>query len=195
MAKKPTFKQVKTSPFAVRPSKDTALNPLADLGELGGGAIRVAKQGVDYLRRSTPQKVSSDAVSVAKGLYDQVAADPVKFGLDTLAAGPQAMVDFAQARGQAQKLRASGELDAARKLEEGAASILLGAIPAVGKAAKAGKVVEKDAARLIEEYGDDWVAPIGHNNPPSAKKPVAKKVDTATRLLTKYPEARSVRPA
>ena len=120
MAKKPTFQQVKTSPFAVRPSVDVGPNPLADLGELGGGALRVAGKGVDYLRRSTPQKVGSDAVSMAKGLYDQIAADPVKFGLDTLAAGPQAMVDFAEARDQAQKLRASGETDAARKLEEGA---------------------------------------------------------------------------
>ena len=85
MAKKPTFQQVKTSPFAVRPSVDVGPNPLADLGELGGGALRVAGKGVDYLRRSTPQKVGSDAVSMAKGLYDQIAADPVKFGLDTLA--------------------------------------------------------------------------------------------------------------
>lgn len=154
MAKKPTFQQVKTSPFAVRPSVDVGPNPLADLGELGGGALRVARRGADYLRRSTPQKVSSDAVSMAKGLYDQIAADPVKFGLDTLAAGPQAMVDFVEARDQARRLRASGELDAARRLEEGAAAILLGAIPIAGKIGKAGKVakvvkaVEKEVAPI-----------------------------------------------
>lgn len=160
MAKKPTFQQVKTSPFAVRPSKDTGPNPLADLGELGGGAMRVAKQGADYFRRSTPQKVGSDAVSMAKGLYDQVKADPVKFGLDTLAAGPQAMVDFVEARDQARRLRASGDTSAARQLEEGAASILLGAIPIagkIGKAGKAGKVVkaveEKITAPAILRYG------------------------------------------
>ena len=142
MAKKPTFQQVKTSPFAVRPPKSTGPNPLADLSELGGGAMRVAKQGVDYLRRSTPQKVGSDAVSMAKGLYDQVKADPVKFGFETLAQVPQAIGDFAEARSSAQKLRASGELDAARRLEEGAASILLGAIPVIGKAGKAGKAAK-----------------------------------------------------
>ena len=142
MAKKPTFQQVKTSPFAVRPPKSTGPNPLADLGELGGGAMRVASRGVDYLRRSTPQKVGSDAVGMAKGLYDQVKADPVKFGFETLAQVPQAIGDFAEARSSAQKLRASGELDAARRLEEGAASILLGAIPVIGKAGKAGKAAK-----------------------------------------------------
>jgi hypothetical protein len=156
MAKKPTFQQVKTSPFAVRPSKDTGPNPLADLGELGGGAMRVAKQGVDYLRRSTPQKVGSDAVSVAKGLYDQVAADPVKFGLDTLAAGPQAMVDFAEARDEARRLRASGDTSAARRLEEGAASILLGAIPVIGKAGKVGKAAK--TAKAVESAVEKGVA-------------------------------------
>lgn len=153
---KPTFKQVKTSPLSVRRTTP-ASSPLADLGELGGGALRVAGKGVDYLRRSTPQKVGSDAVNVAKGLYSQIAADPVKFGFETLAQAPQAIGDFAEARASAQKLRASGELDAARKLEEGAATILLGAIPIAGKIGKAGKVVkgvEKEvAAPAILRHG------------------------------------------
>lgn len=165
MAKKPTFKQVKTSPLSVRRTTP-ASSPLADLGELGGGALRVARSGVDYLRRSTPQKVGSDAVSAAKGLYSQIAADPVKFGFETLAQAPQAIGDFAEARASAQKLRASGELDAARKLEEGAASILLGAIPIAGKISKAGKV-----AKAVEKE----ISPLAIT-PKAPKAPKAPKV-------------------
>jgi hypothetical protein len=181
MAKKPTFQQVKTSPFAVRPPKSTGPNPLADLGELGGGAMRVASRGVDYLRRSTPQKVGSDAVGMAKNLYDQVKADPVKFGFETLAQVPQAIGDFAEARSSAQKLRASGELDAARRLEEGAASILLGAIPVIGKAgkgaSKAGKVAEEGVEGAVEKE----ISPLAV----TPKAPKAPKTSAPTKAPTK----------
>lgn len=72
--------------------------------------------------------------------------------------------------------------DAARNLKSkqyGAAAgdiagLAVGAIPIAGGALKGGakKAVKEGvegAADLIKKYGDDWVAPIGHNNPPKTK--------------------------
>jgi hypothetical protein len=209
---KPTFQQVKTRALAVRPSSNRP-GLFSDPGKLleGAGdlAVDLSKRGMNYVRTRTPSQVGTDISNVAGSAYGaaergvrSAMADPsaaageaVQLAADTALAVPQSLMAMGDLRAQAAALRRRGDEAGARRLEGLAAMTALGAIPAVGKAAKAGKVVEKDTARLIEEYGDDWVAPIGHNNPPSAKKPVAKKVDIATRLLTKYPEARSVRPA
>jgi len=169
--------------LAVRPQAGP--DPFANIGELGAGALRVGRNVADYAVRSSPQQVGSDAVRMAKNVYDAVAADPVKFGLESLVDGPVELVNFVQARDDAKNLRAAGNPAAAKKLEEQAATMLLMAIPVVGAAGKAaGKVKsalsegERLAAKgtSLAVKGAEDVATTGAETAVSATKKGAKSL-------------------
>lgn len=157
--------------LAVRPQAGP--DPFANIGELGAGALRVGKNVADYAVRSSPQKVGSDIVNTARNVYRAVKADPIKFGFESLAGTPTAMADFAQARNDANNLRASGNAAAAKKLEEQAASMLLMAIPVVGAVGKAAGKVEKAAAKgaRLAVKGAEDVAPLAVKKEPFVVPP------------------------
>jgi len=171
---KPTFKQVKTRPLAVRPSSNRP-GLFSDPGKLlegaGGLAVDFGKRGMNYARTRTPSQVGTDISNVAGSAYGaaergvrSAMADPsaaagkaVQFAADTALAVPQSLMAMGDIRAQAAALRRRGDEAGARRLEGLAAMTALGAIPAVGKAAKAGKVAkiveEKIAAPAILRHG------------------------------------------
>jgi hypothetical protein len=107
----------------------------SNMDKLGGGIASIPGRVVKYIKSSTPSSVGRDVKGLAKATYDAAVEDPNAFIEDAIAAPFAAIRDFGDVRETARKLRAQGRDAEAEKMEAMAGTVVLSAVPILGRPA------------------------------------------------------------
>jgi hypothetical protein len=124
----------------------------SNMDKLGSGIASIPGRVVKYIKSSSPSSVGRDVKGLAKATYDAAVEDPNAFIEDAIAAPFAAIRDFGDVRETARKLRAQGRDAEAEKMEAMAGTVVLSAVPILGRPAgvatrKAIKAAEKTAVK------------------------------------------------
>jgi hypothetical protein len=129
----------------------------SNMDKLGSGIASIPGRVVKYIKSSSPSSVGRDVKGLAKATYDAAVEDPNAFIEDAIAAPFAAIRDFGDVRETARKLRAQGRDAEAEKMEAMAGTVVLSAVPILGRPAgvatrKAIKAAEKTAKKKVAPF-------------------------------------------
>ena len=123
---------------------------LSNLSALRQGVSSIPGRVVKYIKTSTPSDVARDVGDVASSTFSALKEDPAGFIGDAILSPFAAVRDIGDLRSKAAELRRMGRNAEAQKLEALAGTMVLSAIPIVGKVAgTAVRNAEKSAVRSV----------------------------------------------
>ena len=121
---------------------------LSNLSALRQGVSSIPGRVVKYIKTSTPSDVARDVGDVASSTFSALKEDPAGFIGDAIFSPFAAVRDIGDLRSKAAELRRMGRNAEAQKLEALAGTMVLSAIPIVGKVAgTAVRNAEKSSVR------------------------------------------------
>ena len=156
---------------------------VSNLSALGQGVKSIPSRVVRYIKGSTPSDVASDVGDVASSTFSAFKEDPAGFIGDAIFSPFAAVRDIGDIRAKAAELRRQGRKAEAQKLEALAGTMVLSAIPIVGKVA--GTAV-RDAEKAVVR---STVRNAGKGSAKAGKKGAEK---AQTRGIVNTPDLRKM---
>jgi hypothetical protein len=137
----------------------------ANTGKLGSGIASIPGRVVNYIKSSTPSSVGRDVKGIAKATYEAATEDTNAFIEDAILSPFAAIRDFGDVRETARKLRAQGRDAEAEKMEAMAGTVVLSAVPILGRPAGVATRKAIKAAEKSDIKGATKAAPEASEKP------------------------------
>lgn len=160
---------------------------VSNLSALGEGIRSIPGRMVNYIKTSTPSDVARDVGDVASSTFSAFKQDPAGFIGDAIFSPFAAVRDIGDLRAKAADLRRMGRNAEAQKLEALAGTMVLSAIPVVGKVAgtavrDAEKAALRSAASKAVKYIRREEGPFLHVEREGVKPQIVPEVNKAKNI-------------